>query len=84
MPGWGRKGGKASVRSRLDLDRDVADDRLRAKAKARLEALLDSEDEGSADGTIRPVVTLPERCSTVPSRPVTTKGLPGHGSASSP
>jgi hypothetical protein len=41
----GSRGGRQSVRSRLSLDHSVADDRLRAKAKRRLEALLDSDDE---------------------------------------
>jgi hypothetical protein len=38
----GRAGGKASVRSRLGLDVD-ADDNLRAKARTRLDAMLDSD-----------------------------------------
>lgn len=44
----GKRGGVASVRSRLGIDPEVADGRLRMKAKARLEALLDSGDEAKA------------------------------------
>jgi hypothetical protein len=46
MRAIGMAGGRASVRSRLGLDPELADGRLRKKAKAALEALLDSEDEG--------------------------------------
>jgi hypothetical protein len=42
----GMAGGRVSVRSRLGLDPELADGRLRKKAKAALEVLLDSEDEG--------------------------------------
>jgi hypothetical protein len=45
MRAIGRRGGQQSVRSRLGLDPEVADGRLRKKAKARLEELLDSDDE---------------------------------------
>jgi hypothetical protein len=41
----GRRGGLASVRSRLGLGPDVADDDLREKARARLNSMLDSDDE---------------------------------------
>jgi hypothetical protein len=41
----GRKGGRASVRSRLGLGPEVADDDLREKARARLNSMLDSDDE---------------------------------------
>ena len=41
----GRRGGLASVRSRLGLGPDVADDDLREKARARLNSMLDSSDE---------------------------------------
>ena len=44
----GKAGGVASVRSRLGIDPEIADGRLRRKAKARLEALLDSGDEAKA------------------------------------
>jgi hypothetical protein len=43
MKAIGRQGGKASVRSRLGLDVD-ADDNLRAKARRRLDAMLDDKD----------------------------------------
>ena len=46
MKALGRAGGQARTRSVLAITDDVVDDRLRTKAKARLEALLDSEDEG--------------------------------------
>jgi hypothetical protein len=45
MAALGHAGGKASVRSRLGLDPELANGRLRKKAKARLEAMLDSDDE---------------------------------------
>jgi hypothetical protein len=48
----GRKGGKASVRSRLGLDVD-ADVTLREKARKRLEAQLDSDNERSAQAAAR-------------------------------
>jgi hypothetical protein len=48
----GRKGGKASVRSRLGLDVD-ADVTLQEKARRRLEAQLDSDDERLAQAAAR-------------------------------
>jgi hypothetical protein len=48
----GRKGGKASVRSRLGLNVD-ADTSLREKARKRLEAQLDSPDERLAQAAAR-------------------------------
>lgn len=41
----GAKGGRGRTRSMLGIDDSVADDKLRAKAKARLEEMLDSTDE---------------------------------------
>jgi hypothetical protein len=48
MTAIGKAGGLQSVRSRLGLDPELADGRIRRKAKARLEALLASEDEAKA------------------------------------
>src|SRR5436190_23318285 len=39
----GRKGGQARTRSVLGLDPSVADDNLRAKARRKLDAMLDSD-----------------------------------------
>lgn len=52
MAELGRKGGKASVRSRLGLDVD-ADVTLREKARKRLERQLDSPDERLAQAAAR-------------------------------
>jgi hypothetical protein len=45
MAAIGQAGGQARSRSVLGINDEVADDRLRAKAKRRLEELLDSDDE---------------------------------------
>jgi hypothetical protein len=42
----GRSGGRGRTRSVLGISDEVADDKLRGKAKRRLEQMLDSEDEG--------------------------------------
>ena len=48
MRAIGAAGGRGSVRSRLGLSDDVADEGLREKARRRLEKVLDGDDEAAA------------------------------------
>jgi hypothetical protein len=66
----GALGGQGPTRRVLGFDESVADDRLRAKAKARLEALLDSEDEGKRLAPARALYTYG------PAKPPTDEATP--------
>jgi hypothetical protein len=48
MRATGAAGGRGSVRSRLGLSDDIADEGLREKARRRLERVLDGDDEAAA------------------------------------